>query len=39
MFTARYERRVIPIAGHNLPQEVPQEFAAAILNLKSGSER
>ena len=39
MFTARYERRVIPIAGHNLPQEVPDEFAAAILNLKSGSGR
>jgi pimeloyl-ACP methyl ester carboxylesterase len=38
MFTARFERRVIPIAGHNLPQEVPPEFAAAILKLKSGSE-
>jgi pimeloyl-ACP methyl ester carboxylesterase len=33
MFKARYERRVIPLAGHNLPQEVPQEFARAILDL------
>jgi pimeloyl-ACP methyl ester carboxylesterase len=33
MFKARYERRVIPVAGHNLPQEVPQEFARAILDL------
>jgi pimeloyl-ACP methyl ester carboxylesterase len=34
MFTARFERRVIPVAGHNLPQEVPEEFAAAVLRLK-----
>jgi len=35
MFTSRFERRVIPLAGHNLPQEVPDEFAAAVLRLKS----
>ena len=39
MFTGRFERKVIPVAGHNLPQEVPGEFAAAILQLKSGSGR
>ena len=34
MFTSRFERHVIPLAGHNLPQEVPHEFAAAVLRLK-----
>jgi pimeloyl-ACP methyl ester carboxylesterase len=28
-----YERRVIPGAGHNLPQEAPDTFAAAVLSL------
>ena len=32
-FAAAYEHRVIPLAGHNLPQEAPQEFAAAVLAL------
>lgn len=32
-FTDKYEHRVIPLAGHNLPQEAPREFAAAILSL------
>jgi pimeloyl-ACP methyl ester carboxylesterase len=32
-FTAAYERRVVPGVGHNLPQEAPREFAAAILSL------
>jgi pimeloyl-ACP methyl ester carboxylesterase len=32
-FTAQYERRVIPLVGHNLPQEAPQEFAAAVASL------
>src|SRR5207247_10320296 len=32
-FTAAYERRVIPLAGHNLPQEAPQDFSAAVLSL------
>jgi len=32
-FAAEYERRVIPMLGHNLPQEGPQEFAAAVLSL------
>ncbi|WP_211461748.1 alpha/beta fold hydrolase [Collimonas silvisoli] len=30
-FGGPYQRRVIPIAGHNLPQEAAQDFAAAIL--------
>ncbi len=30
-FSAAYERRVIPLVGHNLPQEAPNEFAEAIL--------
>ncbi len=33
-FTGGYERRVIPAAGHNLPQEVPKDFAAAVLALR-----
>lgn len=32
-FTGPYERRVIPGVGHNLPQEAPREFAAAISSL------
>lgn len=36
-FTGRYERRVVPSVGHNLPQEAPAEFAAAILSLIEGS--
>lgn len=32
-FSGRYERRVIPLVGHNLPQEAPAEFAAAVLSL------
>jgi pimeloyl-ACP methyl ester carboxylesterase len=32
-FTAAYERRVISPAGHNLPQEAPHDFAAAVLSL------
>ena len=33
-FTGPYERRVIAGAGHNLPQEVPGDFAAAVLALR-----
>ena len=32
-FTGAYERRVIPKVGHNLPQEAPDDFAAAVLAL------
>jgi pimeloyl-ACP methyl ester carboxylesterase len=32
-FTGPYQRRVIPRAGHNLPQEEPQIFAGAVLEL------
>jgi pimeloyl-ACP methyl ester carboxylesterase len=32
-FTGTYERRVIPGVGHNLPQEAPRDFAAAVLSL------
>ncbi|WP_398481699.1 alpha/beta fold hydrolase [Tardiphaga sp.] len=32
-FTGPYERRVIAGAGHNVPQEKPQEFADAVLQL------
>ena len=34
LFTGKYERRVIPLVGHNLPQEAPREFAAAVLALR-----
>ena len=32
-FTGKYERRVIPLVGHNLPQEAPKEFAEAVLSV------
>ena len=32
-FEGPYERRTIPGAGHNLPQEVPMEYADAVLAL------
>jgi pimeloyl-ACP methyl ester carboxylesterase len=32
-FTSDYERRVIPMAGHNLPQEAPRDFSAAVLSV------
>src|SRR5262245_35373231 len=38
-FSGAFERRVIPRVGHNVPQEAPAEFAAAILELTSGPVR
>jgi pimeloyl-ACP methyl ester carboxylesterase len=32
-FGDRFERRVIPGVGHNVPQEAPQQFATAVLSL------
>ena len=32
-FTGQYERREIPIIGHNPPQEAPKDFAAAVIAL------
>ncbi len=32
-FTGSYQRRLIPRAGHNLPQEEPRMFADAVLEL------
>jgi pimeloyl-ACP methyl ester carboxylesterase len=32
-FTSDYERRVIPMAGHNVPQEAPRDFSAAVLSI------
>jgi pimeloyl-ACP methyl ester carboxylesterase len=32
-FTNRHAHRVIPRAGHNLPQEAPEDFAAAVMEL------
>ena len=32
-FTGRYAHRDVPGAGHNLPQEAPQAFADAILEV------
>lgn len=34
-FTGRYENRVVPNAGHNLPQEAPAAFAAAVLDVNA----
>ena len=35
-FTGRRSHRVIPRAGHNLPQEEPEAFAAAVMELVHG---
>ncbi|MFB9263209.1 alpha/beta fold hydrolase [Bradyrhizobium erythrophlei] len=35
-FTARRAHRVIPHAGHNLPQEAPEAFAAAVIEVMKG---
>jgi pimeloyl-ACP methyl ester carboxylesterase len=32
-FTGRYERRVIPLVGHDVPQEAPLDTARAALDL------
>ncbi|MEM7404102.1 MAG: alpha/beta hydrolase [Pseudomonadota bacterium] len=32
-FSGPYERRVIPLVGHNVPQEAPEAFAEAVLDL------
>jgi pimeloyl-ACP methyl ester carboxylesterase len=32
-FTGRYAHRLIPGAGHNLPQEAPQAFTAAVAEV------
>ena len=32
-FTGKFELRQVPLVGHNLPQEAPQEFAAAVRAL------
>jgi pimeloyl-ACP methyl ester carboxylesterase len=35
-FSGRCSHRVIPRAGHNLPQEEPEAFAAAVVDLIKG---
>ena len=35
-FSGPYQRRVLPKVGHNPPQEAPQAFAEAILELIRG---
>jgi pimeloyl-ACP methyl ester carboxylesterase len=37
-FVGPYERRVVPVAGHNLPQEAPDVVADAVLELLKRSE-
>ncbi|MDB5413958.1 MAG: alpha/beta hydrolase fold family protein [Rubritepida sp.] len=32
-FTGRHDRRILAAVGHNPPQEAPQEFARALLDL------
>jgi pimeloyl-ACP methyl ester carboxylesterase len=34
-FTGAYQRRLIPVVGHNVPQEAPKDVAAAVLELLS----
>ena len=38
-FTGAYERRVVPGAGHNLPQEAPDAFVAAVQDVLAGRDR
>jgi pimeloyl-ACP methyl ester carboxylesterase len=35
-FTGPYQRRMIPLIGHDVPQEAPRETAAAVLELLRG---
>jgi pimeloyl-ACP methyl ester carboxylesterase len=35
-FTGRRVHRVVPGAGHNVPQEAPEAFAAAVMELVKG---
>jgi pimeloyl-ACP methyl ester carboxylesterase len=32
-FSGTYRRHVIPVVGHNVPQEAPQRFAEAVLSV------
>jgi len=32
-FTGRYERRIIPVVGHDVPQEAPAATAQAVLDI------
>ncbi len=36
LFTGRFERRLIPNAGHDVPQEAPAETTRAVLDLLRG---
>jgi pimeloyl-ACP methyl ester carboxylesterase len=36
-FTGPYQRRMIPLIGHDVPQEAPRETAAAVLELLRGT--
>ena len=38
-FGRRYERRVVPVAGHFLPREAPQSIVQALLLLASETDR
>ncbi len=38
-FTARYERRVIPVAGHFLSREAPEAVVRAVRDLLSGGSK
>jgi pimeloyl-ACP methyl ester carboxylesterase len=37
MFTGPYQYRLIPVIGHDVPQEAPKETAAAILELAAAA--
>ena len=39
LFTGPRSHRQVPDAGHNLPQEAPQAFAQAVLDLAAGRVR
>lgn len=39
MFSGPYERRVLPLVGHNVPQEAPAETVAAIRSLLQAAAR
>ncbi|WP_439656681.1 alpha/beta fold hydrolase [Lentzea sp. HUAS TT2] len=36
-FSGRYEHRILDGIGHNVPQEAPEAFAKAVLDISSGA--
>jgi pimeloyl-ACP methyl ester carboxylesterase len=39
LYTGPYEHRVLDGIGHNVPQEAPQQFAAAVTDVSRMAKR